>query len=186
MYQRGLWHLTRMDRVQCESARPLFRASIELDPTFGLPYQGLARTYLDDVSHYISLSTDNGIKLVLPLASRAVELDPNDANGLGLLGYVCLINGDLTEALDRSDMALDLNQNAAVALQTKGSSLIFLGRYADGIRVLRQYLRLNPKDPWSFRAYVHMAIAHYALTDYEATVNAGQRAVQASPHANGG
>jgi tetratricopeptide (TPR) repeat protein len=106
--------------------------------------------------------------LAFPLALRAVELDVSDANAHGLLGYVSLIHGDLTEGLARADMALNLNANSVVAHQTKGSCLIFLGRFQLGIHTLREYLRLNPRDPWGFRAYVHLSIAHYALAEYEA------------------
>jgi adenylate cyclase len=184
-YQRGLWHVTRMGKEDNEKSQRLFQRAIDLDPAFSLAYQGLARAHVDKASHHMSLSAADAFAVALPLALKAVELDPADANAHGLLGYVWLINGDLEQGLARAIMALDMNTNSVVALQTKGSCLVFLGKLGEGAHVLREYLRLNPRDPWSFRAYTHLSIACYALTDYEGCVDAGQRAVQANPKING-
>ena len=183
-YQRGLWHVIRMDTADNKQARLFFQRAIDLDFAFSLPYQGLARTYLDETSHHMTRNAADAFGLALPLALKAVELDLSDANAHGLLGYVWLINGDPEQGLARAKMGLIVTPNSTVALQTKGSCLVLLGLYEEGTHVLREYLRLSPRDPWSFRAYTHLSIARYALSDYQGCVDFNLRALQVSPKFN--
>src|SRR5262249_21981019 len=78
-YQRGLWHAGRTGLTENEAAKGFFRQAIGLDPTFASAHAELARTIFHAASLYQVASIAEALDEGVPLAQRAIALDPLDA-----------------------------------------------------------------------------------------------------------
>ena len=76
---------------------------------------------------------------------RAIALNPNDANSYHWLGFIQLWSGRVDQAIETLQTALNLDFSARLpTLQHLGTAYYLKGRYADGIRVLKQGILRDP------------------------------------------
>jgi adenylate cyclase len=74
----------------------------------------------------------------------ATALDPNYADGYGLLGLIRVATGEPEEALVMMERAVRLNPHYSVQYHTVfGSAYMLLGRYEDAVRVLTEGVERN-------------------------------------------
>jgi protein O-GlcNAc transferase len=76
--------------------------------------------------------------------ARAVELNPNYVRAQANLATMLLKRGHVSAALVAADNAICLQSDNPLALSTRGSALLQLGRLDDAEQALRSALRLNP------------------------------------------
>ncbi len=76
-----------------------FNRAVELDPGFPAPYQGLSQAfiYADDIAQSLAV------------ARRGVDLAPSDADGLIFLANALFESGELVEAMEAANRAMELN-----------------------------------------------------------------------------
>ena len=88
-YQRGLWHLWRMNKAEgLTEASRLFRRAADLDPNFSQPFAALGYTlYLQIVFSY-SESPLQTLDEALQFANKAIALDDKEALAHHSLGRV--------------------------------------------------------------------------------------------------
>lgn len=85
------------------------------------------------------------------LASRAIALDPLDAQGLTILGHVhAFVHHRVEEAAALHRRALALNPNLAMAWVFLGMAESYLGDHAVGLLRLDRYRSLAPCHPHAF------------------------------------
>ncbi|MDB5375371.1 MAG: hypothetical protein JWP04_4013, partial [Belnapia sp.] len=85
------------------------------------------------------------------LASRAIALDPLDAQGLTILGHVpAFVHHRVEEAAALHRRALALNPNLAMAWVFLGMAESYLGDHAAGLLRLDRYRALAPCHPHAF------------------------------------
>ena len=152
-----------------DAARPLLRASIEKDPGFAAAHAWLA------MSHCGAWATWGGglekhREPALESASRAVGLDPGNADAQMILGYVHAYDGDLARANREFGEALRLNPNHADAWALLTDLMVFEGRAIDAVECIEQALRLNPHPPRFY--YWAQGFANYAARRYPDAVEA--------------
>ncbi|MFD1343667.1 tetratricopeptide repeat protein [Litorisediminicola beolgyonensis] len=80
----------------------------------------------------------------LELFDRLVDYCPDYAEGYNQRAFVSFLREDFAAALPDLDATLDLAPRHVAALAGKALTLIGLGRDAEGQRVLREALNLNP------------------------------------------
>jgi len=75
-YQRGLWHMGRIGVPDNEEAKSFFRRAIELDPRFAPPHAELVAAILRGAIMYQTTGLAEAVNEVIPLAQKAISLDP--------------------------------------------------------------------------------------------------------------
>ena len=180
-YQRGLWHLGKANLEDNALAQKFFQQSIDIDPSFGGGYRGLAGAHFLAAAAFQTQGLAEAQKSVELLARRAVALDSADAEARSCLGLALLLRGDHEGALAEEERALGISPNLASAHGQRGTAFVFGGRPREGLTALRTSIRLDPHDPFLAVRLMHVASALYFFHDYEAAVEAATQAIRAFP-----
>jgi adenylate cyclase len=180
-YQRGLWHWSKFGADDNVLAQKFFQQAIDLDPTFGGGYRGLAMAQVVAASGFQTCNLAETLTSAEALARRAVALDGADAEAHSTLGATLYSRGDYEGALAEAERALAISPNLAMAHATLGATLIFSGRPKEGLAALKTSIRLDPQDPLLFSRLNRLALGLYFSGEYEAAVEAAKRAVRLNP-----
>jgi TolB-like protein/Tfp pilus assembly protein PilF len=167
------------------AARPLLERAIELDPGFAEAHAWLAMSHAFGWMHW-----GEGMEhrsLARTAAQKAVSLDPNDAGGHTILGYVLIFDGRPNEGAEELATALRINPNHADAWMFLGELKALEGSAVEGIDHVRKALRLNPHPPGTYYwvlGYVQYAAGRYedavATLRHEATHRTGSQRILAA------
>jgi adenylate cyclase len=115
-------------------------------------------------------------------ARAAIAAGSEDATALSLGGFVlALLGGDPAGALDAFERALALNPSSLFALNYGAIALAWQGQSERAIQWAERALRLSPFDPLRYGCYNALAVAHFVVRRYEASVAAVNRALQVNP-----
>jgi tetratricopeptide (TPR) repeat protein len=115
-------------------------------------------------------------------AVRAIRVDPENAEALGIYGHICaFLDKDFDAAMHYFDRALQLNPNLSFIWALSAPTCCYIGQPDLALRRLDRYRELAPSDPlfplWEY----FYAIAYFFKRDYERTVVVGRRAAKANP-----
>jgi len=177
-YQRGLWHMGRIGAKENEAAKGFFRRAIELDPSFASAHAQLALAICYGGSTYQVMSLARALDEALPVAHRAIALDPLCAAGYISMSSARFFQGDHEGALAAARQALAISPNYATAHHYLGTRLLFGGRPRDALDPIRKAMRLDPHDPLQINRLSQIGIAYYFLREYEAAVGAEKEALR--------
>src|SRR5215471_4388289 len=180
-YQRGLWHMARIGVAENAAAQSYFRRAIALDPTFASAHAQLAVALFEGSALYQSMSITETLDEALPLARKAVALDPVGATGYISVGIGHFWQGDFEGGLAAASQALAISPNYATAHHYLGTRLLFCGRPRDALEPIRKAMRLDPHDPIQINRLSQIGIAHYFLREYETAVEAEREALRSHP-----
>jgi hypothetical protein len=122
-YQRGLWHLGKVNAENNARAAKFFQQAVDLDPSFSGGYKGLAVVQ----SNAADFQGLQALRSAEALARRAVALDDADAEACSLLSSALRRRGDHEGALTEAERALTISPNLAAAHAVRGATLIFSG-----------------------------------------------------------
>jgi adenylate cyclase len=180
-YQRALWHSGRVDATENETTKTFCRRAIDLDPNFAAAHAQLAHAILRDAWLYQTRGMAEVANEALPIAKKAISLDPSDAVARCSLGWVRFFQGDHDGALAEARHALTISPNYAAAHQCLGSTLVFSGQPREGIEGLRRAMRLDPDALQRHMQLSQIAIGLYFLREYDAAVEATKEAIRSYP-----
>ncbi len=142
-----------------DQAKELYERALEVDPKFARAHAGLAELmYLDWLLRGWGLASTGTQIEALTHARRAVECDPNDAEGHAVLGWAHLMRREFERARRHLDMAIELNPNDADICMSRANALAFLGEPKAALEATALAMRLNPYCPdWyvSDKAVIH-------------------------------
>jgi adenylate cyclase len=178
-YQRGLWHLDNFSAEDNALARKFFQQAVDLDPSFTGGYKGLCAVQSNEAD-YEGRGLSETLSSAEVLARRAVALDGADAEARSLLATALRRRGDYEGGLAEADRALKISPNLAGAHYAKGANLISAGRLREGIAAIDRSIRLDPRR--SAVRFNQIALALYYSGEYEAAVDAANRAIRSSPN----
>ncbi len=168
---RGIVHIRGFAPDDNRLARECFEHAIRLDPELALAKAYLALSILAENGY---AATPKSLKQrATELATRAVELDPNDGRCYVLLGQVYRFSGRLDEALPLMQRGIELNPSDANGLAQMSGLLGLLGSHEESITVLKNAMMLNPLHPtwyWS-----NLASALYQLGRYSEALDANRK-----------
>ncbi len=171
-YQRGMWHLSKASAEDNDFAENFFQRAIDLDPMFVGGYIGLSAVFSR------AKGTQSKEEAV---ARRAVALDGGNPEAHSRLALALVARGDHQGACAEAERALTICPNLAVAHGALGVALAYSGRPTDGLTALETCIRLDPRDPSLVNRLNQVALAHYFCHDYEAAVEAAERAIRSFP-----
>ncbi len=163
-YLRGLFYWWEWSDKGHTNALRHFQKAVEIEPGYAPAQAGLALAY-------IFASTWNSIGVWTPgegvprgkaAAQRAIELDPELADGYVARGYARMnYDWDWAGAEEDFATALKLSPRSSLALDAQANLLgIVLGRLDEAVAVLSQALTMDPLSP---ALYCDMGVFyHYA------------------------
>jgi TolB-like protein/class 3 adenylate cyclase/Tfp pilus assembly protein PilF len=147
LYHKGLSLWEKRSGENIPKAIAFYQQAIARDPNYALAYAGLSESYV-----LLPFYTSTGQREALPKAKesadKAIELDPNLAEGHRALGKYLSFTMDFTGAIREFQRAIELNPNDATAHHWYGNGpLVALGRFETAIREARRSVELDPLSP---------------------------------------
>jgi len=177
-YQRGMWHLWRLNSDDLTEARRLFQRAAEQDPNFAQPVAALGYTlFLQILLSYAKVPLET-LEQALHFATRAIALDDKEAMAHFALGRVQTLRGEYDAAIAELRTAIDLNPSLALAHYGLALTLMLAGKPGDAIPEYDTAMRLSPRDPLIWAFFSSRGWARLSLRDYEAAVEDAQRAIR--------
>jgi TolB-like protein/DNA-binding winged helix-turn-helix (wHTH) protein/Tfp pilus assembly protein PilF len=157
-----------------------FRQAIQKDPTYALPYAGLANSY---ISSGMPWGGDMSPTEVLPqakaAATRALEIDDSLGEAhLALARVIQLYDWDWPAVEKEYRRALELNPNDAMAHNWYGEYLQEMGRNEEAFAQMRQAMVL---DPLSSDSASELGYAFYTARQYDQAIHAFRKALELEP-----
>jgi adenylate cyclase len=179
-YQRGLWHFSKFTPDDNALAQKFFQQAIDLDPSFGGGYKGLAWAQ-GQAADFQGRVLPEALSSAEALARRAVSLDGGDAEARSLLCSALWRRGDYEGALAEAERALATTPNLAFAHHMLATIQIFSGRPKEGLAALEKSIRLDPRDPRSAVRLMQMALGFYFSREYAAAIETAKRGIRSYP-----
>ena len=183
LYQRGMWHLWRINAKDLAEARRLFQRAADLDNRFAQAVAALGYTLYLEVSSSQTDTPIENLERALGFANQAVALDDKESMAHFTLGRVQTSLGEYDAAIAELRTAIDLNSSLALAHMGLGVALTLIEQFDEAISEFDAALRLSPRDPFVWVFYAYRALARLLLLDYEAAVEDARRAIR-HPAAN--
>ncbi|MFN6964828.1 MAG: TPR end-of-group domain-containing protein [Pyrinomonadaceae bacterium] len=162
-YLQGRYFWNQFMPESFEKAREAFERAIAADPTYAMPYVGLA-DYYTWACIYGMVSPKVGFPRVLEFASKALELDPALAEAYAALGLYHSNNQDWEKAEELYRRSLELNPNYGLAHEWLSAVLVGTGRFREGTREILLAERL---DPLGLRPRVLTSWTIYQTRDFK-------------------
>jgi tetratricopeptide (TPR) repeat protein len=142
-YLEGRYYWNKFTAADLRTALEYFRQAVDADPGYALGYAGMADTYYQLSSTVIP--ADEAMPKARAAAKRALELDPQLAEGHAALGAVLMGYGwAWDDAMSEFRRAIALNPNYATAYHYGGMALAVTGRTDEAKSMLRRARELDP------------------------------------------
>lgn len=148
---RAIPAIYRLDRESYEQAGVMLAEATRLEPDYAPAFAWHAYWHLFLVGQGWTPAGAEVLAQSEQLASRAVALDPSDAQALTILGHVrAFLHHRVDEALSLYERALALNPNLSMAWVFSALALSYRGEHAEALQRWARYKRLAPNHPHRF------------------------------------
>ena len=177
-YQLVLKGISEIHRFKADAYRnaiTLFETAVDRSPDFGraMGWLALVKLYLR-----WNIDASDDFSDIVPIAERAIELDPYEPKGHCASAMCNFIHRHFDRAEFDFQSALRANPNDELVLTEYGRYLMYIDRPEDGLRRIREAMRVNPFHPVWFWA-IQGRVLH-TLGRYEEAIQAFQK-VQSPP-----
>ena len=157
-------------------AREHLQQAILLDPNFARAYSTLALSYVDEYRYQWFRSTEHPLLKTLALAEKSVAIDDNLPQAYWALAYAQLHLHRYDQAKETITQALAVSPNYADGYAILALIHIYQGDAAEGIKMIRQAMRLNTNYPAQYLSVLGQA--HYYLGEYESASSTLRSAIE--------
>jgi len=141
---KGRFHWNKRTEEGLRKGIEFFRLALERDPTYPLPYAGLADSY-NILGFYAFESPRDAFPRAKAAAVRALELDGTMAEAQASLAYVLHYHEWRWAASEEAfQRALELGPNYAIAHQFYANHLVARGRFEEAYQSLARARNLDP------------------------------------------
>ena len=155
------------DTIRLDTSKKLFQRVIKIDPSFGGGYAGKSIAFSLGIIFLKSGDPENDLRQGLMLAESAVNQDPNYSLGYAALALAKSLSADTDSALDNVRQVIAIQPHEAASNAIASIALILSGRPSNAINLLKEALRLNPRDART--PYLNLlAVAQFVLGNYSA------------------
>jgi adenylate cyclase len=147
-----------------------YQKAIELDPEFASAYAGYARATVE----VLRLGFDNLLsgavarKNAYDAASRALQLEPQNARTLTVLAILQTLDSRHKEAIESARQAVAYSPSSAEAQINLGLVLAYAGQRQEAVKAVETALRLNPKSEPG--VYLLAGVVYYFDRQYERAI----------------
>lgn len=172
----------RLSLDDFNSALPLLKRAIELDPDYAKAYAMAAKWHGLTFGQGWSADPSFDARECDRLASEAIAHDSGDPLALALCGHhKSFLFREYDRAIALFDRALTAGPNSALAWTLSSPTFSYIGDGPNAIARAERGLRLSPLDPDAFWYQTALTLAHYASGNYEGAVEYGRRVAAAKP-----
>ena len=179
---RAIPMIYSMEREKYREAGELINRALEMEPDNAMAAAWAAYWHLFYVGQGWSRDVASEFATVRDYAVRAIRLDPENAEALGIYAHVCAFaDRDFESALHYYDRAFRLNPNLAIIWALSAPTYCYIGQPEKALKQLERYRELAPFHPYFFWVENLYTIAYTFLGDYEQAVQTGRRAVKTNP-----
>jgi tetratricopeptide (TPR) repeat protein/TolB-like protein len=178
-YREGQHFLSQMREDAVQRSVVLFREASALDTNYALPYVGLGRAYLYQGIGHGTMREREAFPLVKEAATRALDLDPANAEAHMLLALYDLFFGwDYARAEQRLRHAILLDPTAAYFHEMLGIVLAMAGRHAEARLEGARATELDPVNPL---LWADAGVVRFIAGEYEAGIPFVEKSLDLSP-----
>jgi adenylate cyclase len=153
-------------------ARKMFATAVDLDPTFGAAYAGIADC---DSYSFLTRKDATTITSMLDNSAKAIELDPNLAGAHASRGLACWGAERLLEAETEYMKALEIDSSLYEANFFYARYCRATGRLDEAAELFERASEVRPGD---YKSVGLLQSVYELLGQKEAAARAGRRAVQ--------
>jgi len=179
---RAMSLLYSLNDRQFAEAGEYFQRAVTLDPLYAQAHAYLAWWLNLKFGEGRSRDFKADTAMARSAASRALQLDSEDAFCLAVAGHVhAFLGKDLDAAVDMFDRALRVNENSAFAWGISASTYCFLGQPEDALERLCNAWQLSPFDPLDFWFYTVAGLAEFVAGRYQEAVDWLRKAQRQNP-----
>jgi TolB-like protein/Tfp pilus assembly protein PilF len=175
LYQRGMWHHYRQNRVDNIEAQVYFRRALAIDAQYAQATAGLSIALSAAASLGWADNVDAHFEDAYALAQKAVALDPRHPNAHFALGLVRMWTRRSDRGIAAFEEAIKFNPSFAAAHVLLGQMYLYAGQREEAIERVEKGIRLSPSDSRLFIWLPALAGAHYQMRHYEKAIAAGRR-----------
>ena len=143
-YLRGLQFMHEFRRKSLDYARQMFARAIVLDPNYARAYAGVADC-CSFMFMYFEASEAN-LKEADSASRRAIELDPESAEGHTSRGLALSLRKDFAQAEREFDIAIRSNPSLYEAYYFYGRACFAAGKKEEAAQWFGEAVRVNPDD----------------------------------------
>lgn len=169
-YQRGRFFFSRRGDGDLDRAEASFKEALELNPSFGEAWTGLAGVYSVRYGNG-DLSLEHALPLLGEATRFAVTLTPESAEAHVRRAFYYHVAGERMDAQRHFDTAMALAPNDVLVLGVRAGQLAYHGRFDEAIELQMRAIRGDPTS-----ALLHHNLVWYLLAAgriAEAAVQAG-------------
>jgi len=169
-----------MQREKYEEAGKLIQASLEADADNPKTVAWAAHWQVFYVGQGWAIDDAEALAKARQHALRAVQLDPDNAEALGIYAHVCaFLDRDFDSALHYFDRSLRLNPSLGFVWALSAITHCYIGKPHIALAQMERYRDLAPFDPYlSFFDGV-TAVAYLLMRDYKSAIAVASRMVKA-------
>lgn len=145
-FLKGRFYLEKRTADAFKRALEHFRKAIEYDPSYALPYAGLADCFaLLGAPEYGVLPPADAMPRAKSAATKAVEIDPTLGDAHSALGWVKFrYDWDWHGAIQEFDRAIELNPDYANVRFWRAYYLASIERFSEAVAEARRALAIDP------------------------------------------
>jgi TolB-like protein/Flp pilus assembly protein TadD len=173
--------LFSVERAKFERAGVLIHQAMEIDPQNAMAPAWAAFWHITRVGQGWTADIAGTLASAEALCLKAIEIDPDNAEALGIYAHTCAWKKDFDAAVRYYDRSLRLNPNLAFIWALSAPTYCWIGEPAAALQRLKRYRDLAPYDPYSCIFEAAYVIAYFFKGDYEQAVLVGRGAVKAKP-----
>jgi len=172
-----------MQRDKYEEAGGLIRQAMEIDPENAMAAAWAAHWQVFHVGQGWAPDGAQALAVAQAHALRAIQLDPDNAEALGIYAHVCaFLDKDFPSALHYFDRSLRLNPSVGFVWALSAVTHCYVGMPDVALARMDRYRDLAPFDPYfSFFDGVS-AIAYLLKRDYDRAAALARRMVRTHPN----
>lgn len=171
-----------LEHTAFEEAGMLIRQALRLDPVSSLAHALLADWYVLRIGQGWSDNPIADTGASADSARAAVSQDGMNVRALSLQAHTkSFLQRDYDGAIQLLDKAIEVAPNDASGWMWGASTRAYVGDGSGSVLNAERALRLSPQDPFAFRFYSSLCLAHYTAGSYDEAVHWGELGVQASP-----
>jgi adenylate cyclase len=174
--------LHSMEREKFERAGVLIHRAMEIDPKNAMASAWAALWHITRVGQGWTQDVAGTLATAETLCRKAIEIDPDNAEALGIYAHTCAWKKDFSAAVRYFDRSLRLNPNLAFIWALSAPTYCWIGEPAAALQRLKRYRDLAPFDPYLCIFEAAYVIAYFFKGDYEQAVLVGRGAVKSNPN----
>lgn len=178
LYVKGLYSFDSYDTQHLKEALAYFQQAIEKAPVFARAYGGLGDTYALLVN-FRAIPFREGLQKAKAAAHRALELDPNLAEGHCALGLASHISWEWEQAEQEARRCVELNPNLFWAHQSYALILADKSKMAQALAEQKIAMEL---DSVSYMATWFLGNAYYFSRDYDRSIEQRLKLIELEPN----